>query len=201
MATYPNTGSILDSSTRTALSTMIVLMVNNEPVGAIQSLNESQGRSNKRVTELGSDLTLEVVPNETTTITLTADRIVYDGLSITESFSRGFRNLQSQRIPFDIVMIDTYTGSGNNAVITTYAGCFFSSIGRAYSSDNYVITESVGIDVATVSSTRSGGSVAESQGVGGSRQMNPQIDVVELQADSGVRRGTLDFGGLIEATF
>ena len=42
MAEYPQTGSILDSKTRTALSTQIVIMVNGEAVGAVQSFSECQ---------------------------------------------------------------------------------------------------------------------------------------------------------------
>ena len=42
MPTYPATGSILDSKTRTGLSTQVIIMVNNEPVGAVQSFQENQ---------------------------------------------------------------------------------------------------------------------------------------------------------------
>ncbi len=56
MADYPRTGSILDSGrSRTGLSTQIIVFANNEPVGAIQSFQESQSRSNKKVTEVGTD--------------------------------------------------------------------------------------------------------------------------------------------------
>lgn len=201
MATYPKTGSILDSSTRTALSTQILIMVNNEPVGAVQSFSESQNQGTKRVSEIGTDGTVEIVPNEIAKFSLTVDRIVYDGLSITEAFSRGFRNIQAQRIPFDIVVIDQYTGTDNDAVITTYEGCWFTSIQKTYSSSDFVISQNVGIDVTSIRTLRGGEAVALSQGVGGSRQMPVQIDDVELLADSGVRRGALDFPGLISAAF
>ena len=71
MATYPRTGSILDSTTRTALSTQIIIMVNNEPVGAVQSFSEKQDRSNKRISEVGTDGTIEIVPSSAAKITLT----------------------------------------------------------------------------------------------------------------------------------
>jgi hypothetical protein len=95
-------------------------MVENEPVGAIQSFNESQTRSVKAISEIGTDGIIELVPSGPTTVKLTINRMYFDGLSLPEAFSRGFRNLQSQRISFDIVVIDQFTGTGNDAIITTY---------------------------------------------------------------------------------
>lgn len=201
MATYPKTGSILDSTTRTALSTQILVLVNNEPVGAIQSFSESQSRSVKRVVELGTDGTIEAVPESAVKITVKAQRIVFDGLSITEAFLRGFRNIQAQRIPFDIVVIDQYTGTDNDAVITTYQNCWFTSLSKSYSADNFIISEDVDIEVENIRTIRGGEAVALSQGTGGGRQVPVQIDSVELSADSGGRRGALDFPGLISAAF
>lgn len=202
MPTYPATGSILDSTTRTALSTQIIIMVNNEPVGAVQSFGEDQSRTNKRIAEVGTDGTIEIVPQSPTNITLTVNRVAFDGLSITEAFSRGFRNLQAQRIPFDIVVIDQFTGSGDDAIITTYHNCWFNKVGRSYSSDDYIITEDCGVDVEFVSTIRGGDAVVLSQGAGGGRQLSgTQFDDVEGQADSGTRRGALDFPGLISAAF
>ena len=112
MADYPNTNSLFDSvnvagaKTRTGLSTQIVIYVNNEPVGAIQSFAETQSRSNKPITEVGTDGVIELVPQGPAKFSLTVGRIVFDGLSLPESFSRGFKNIHSQRIPFDIVVID-----------------------------------------------------------------------------------------------
>lgn len=202
MATYPNTGSILDSTVHTALSTQIIILVNNEPVGAVQSFGENQSRSNFRVKEVGTDGTIEIVPQTAAELTLNVDRIVYDGLSITEAFARGFRNIQAQRIPFDIVVIDQFSGTGDDAVITTYHGCWFNSISKTYNVDNYVITENCGIDVEFISTIRGGDAIALSQGVGGGRQnAGIQVDSVELDADTGLRRGSLDAAGLISAAF
>jgi hypothetical protein len=201
MATYPKTGSILDSTTRTALSTQILVLVNNEPVGAIQTFAETQTRNIKRIVELGTDGTIEAVPERSTEITLRVNRIIFDGLSVTEAFSRGFRNLQAQRIPFDIVVIDQYTGTDNDAVITTYKNCWFNNLSKTYSAEGFTIAEDADITVETIMTMRGGEAVALSQGTGGSRQMPLQVDDVELQADSGVRRGSLDFPGLISAAF
>lgn len=201
MATYPKTGSILDGTTRTALSTQILILVNNEPVGAVQSFAETQTRSIKKINEVGTDGIIEAVPERSTEISLRVDRIVFDGLSITQAFSRGFRNIQAQRIPFDIVVIDQYTGTDNDAVITTYQNCWFGSISKTYSAEGFVITENADITVESIRTIRGGEAVTLSQGVGGGRQVPAQVDEVELLADSGARRGSLDFPGLISAAF
>jgi hypothetical protein len=201
MPTYPKTGSILDSTTRTALSTQILILVNNEPVGAVQSFAETQTRSIKRISEVGTDGFIEAVPERPTEVSLRVTRIIFDGLSITEAFSRGFRNIQAQRIPFDIVVIDQYTGTDNDAVITTYQNCWFGSISKTYNADGFTINEDADITVESIRTIRGGEAVALSQGTGGGRQIPVQLDDVELSADSGGRRGSLDFPGLISAAF
>ncbi len=204
MASYPRTGSNLDSTTKSSLSTQIIIMVENEPVGAIQSFGETQSRNNKQVTEVGTDGTIEYVPSSATKIVLSIDRMYFDGLSLPEAFSRGFRNLQAQRISFDIVVIDQFTGTGNDAIITTYHECWFNNLSITYSSSEYTITQRASVDCTYISSIRGGEAIALSQGVGGSRQIpGAQIDSVEIAADSGTdgRRGALDFPGLISAAF
>jgi len=204
MPTYPSTGSSLDSTTKSSLSTQIIIMVNNEPVGAVQSFQESQSRSNKQIQEVGTDGIIEIVPNTAAKVTLTINRIYFDGLSLPEAFSRGFRNLQAQRISFDIVVIDQFTGTGNDAIITTYHDCWFNNLSITYSATDYVIAQNANVDVTYISSIRGGEAIALSQGVGGARQIaGVQIDSVESAADSGAggRRGALDFHGLISAAY
>jgi hypothetical protein len=210
MASYPNTGTLFDSATvegaktRTALSTQIVITVNGEPVGAVQRFNESQRKATAKIKEVGTDGIIEIVPSGATDVSLTVNRMVFDGLSLPEAFSRGFRNIQAQRIPFDIVVIDRFTGTGNDAVVTTYHNCWFESLSKNYSVDNYTIAEDATIAVEYMSTERAGEAVGLSQGVNGTREIpNRQIDSVELAADSGRsgRRGSLDFPGLISAAY
>lgn len=204
MASYPRTGSNLDSTTKSSLSTQIIIMVENEPVGAIQSFQETQSRSNKPITEVGTDGVIELVPQGATKVSLQIQRMYFDGLSLPESFSRGFRNIHSQRIPFDIVVIDQFTGTGNDAIITTYHNCWFNNLSITYSASDYTIAQSAGVDCEYISTIRGGEAVALSQGVGGGRQIpGVQLDVAELGADSGAngRRGSLDYPGLISAAY
>ena len=209
MADYPNTSTIFDKAgvtggtTRAGLSTQIVVYVNGEPVGAIQSFQETQSRSNKKIAEVGTDGFVEIVPQGPATVTLSVSRIVFDGLSLPEAFSRGFKNIHSQRIPFDIVVIDKFTGS-DNAVLTTYHNCWFNNLGKSYTVSDYTITETAGIDCEYISSERAGEAVAASQGVAGSREIpGRDVDEIEQAADAGKggRRGSLDFPGLISAAY
>jgi hypothetical protein len=202
VADYPKTGSVLDERIRTGLSTQIVIMVNNEPVGAVQSFQETQNRQLKAITEVGTDGIIELVPSQAARTSLTLRRVAFDGLSITEAFARGFRNIQAQRLPFDIVVIDQFTGTEDDAVYTTYHNCFFERIGKTYGSDDYVILEDATVQVEYISSTRAGEAVTLSQGIAGGRiNAGKQEDDIELLADSGIRRGSLDFPGLISVSW
>ena len=209
MAEYPSTGSILDnedlgSKTRTGLSTQILIYVNEEPVGAVQSFTENQTKGVRRIGEVGTDGFIEIIPNIQTTIALELERVVFDGLSLPESLSRGFRNIAAQRIPFDVVVVDKFTGSGDNAVVTTYHNCWFERISKSYTATDYVIVERAGVAAQFMSTVRGGEAVSLSQGVGGAREIpDRQEDSVEQAADAGKngRRGSLDFPGLITAAF
>jgi hypothetical protein len=201
MPAYPKTGSTLDYTTRSALSTQMIIMVGNEPVGAVQSFNISQNRSLKEVTEIGTDGIIEIVPQSANKVSLKINRMYFDGISLPEAFSRGFRNLQSQRIPFDIVVIDQTTGTGDNAIIETYHNCWFESLSQNFSSDNYTIVQDASVRCEYISTIRGGEAVSLSQGAGGSRQVPVQLDAVELAADSGNTRGSLDYPGLISAAY
>ena len=90
--------------------------------------------------------------------------------------------------------------------MTTYHNCFFASLGKSYTVSDYTITENASVQAEFMSSTRGGvdKAVADSQGVGGSREISGrQIDPqgVEQSADVGTRRGSLDYSGLITAAF
>ena len=205
-SSYPFTGTNLDKNkTRTGLSTQIVIYVNGEPVGAIQSFQLTQQRSMKRISEVGTDGVIEIVPSAPTSITLSVQRIVFDGLSITEAFSRSYVNVAAQRIPFDIVVIDRFFGdSKEEHVVTSFHNCWFNNIGKTYNTSDYVITESASLDAEYMSTERNGLPVSLSQGLNGAREIpNRDIDAsgAEFAADRGKTRGSLDFPGIISAAY
>jgi len=73
-----------------------------------------------------------------------------------------------------------------------------------YQSSDYTIAQSANVDCEYISTIRGGEAIALSQGTGGGRQIpGVQLDVAELGADSGSngRRGSLDYPGLISATY
>ncbi len=205
MPTLPYTETTLDSKTRTGLSTQVLIYVNNEPVGAIQSFQITQNRPTKSVQEVGTDGIIEIVPSGATTYAISVNRVVFDGLSLPEAMSRSWVNIASQRIPFDIVIFDRFLGSEDQeVVVTTLHNCWFKSIGKQFQASDYVIAENASLECEFISSTRNGDAVAETQGQHDSRVIGSrQVDNsgAEQQADTGKTRGAMDFPGIIQAAY
>jgi len=178
-------------------------------VGAVQELTESQNRGLARIVEIGTDGVIEIIPNKATEFELTLNRVVFDGLSLPEAFGRGFRNIQSQRFPFNLQVIDINAGvvdaaggvNKNSTVVTTYHNCWFNRTSTPIKADNYIIIQQATVWVEFISSTRAGAAVAASQGAGGGRSiLTPgTLDPIESQSDSGRRLGSLDAAGILLA--
>lgn len=194
---YPITGSTLNSKISTGLSTQIIIKCGTETVGAIQSLSAKQNRPLERVKELGLDGTLEIVPRSLTEVTLDVKRVVFDQLSLSEAFARGFINIKSQRIPFEILVIDRTAGDDSLAVINNYINCWFTSMNVDYNADNYIIMQNASLWAEDVSTTRNSENAAQ----GGARGINYQKEERERDTDKGKYRGTMDASGIINAAF
>ncbi len=200
MASYPNTGSTLTSSISTGLSTQIIIKVANNVVGAVQSLSISQTRPLYRGGEIGLDGTLEIVPNNRTETSLSITRIVFDRLRLPEAFARGFISIKSQRIPFDIEIIDRTAGSDEKAVTHKFTNCWFGQYQTPYQANDYIISETATIQVEDYSVIL--GSSSQNAAQGGARNVTYQEDSVEREVDrDSNRRGTMDAPGLIDAAF
>lgn len=211
-----NTGTTLDAndgSPRTAstLSTQIIIKVGNNPVGALQSLSVTQNRGLERIKEIGTDGIIEIVPREATTYELRITRVVFDLLRMPEAFSRGFRFIAGQRMPFDIEIFDVSNADENAAlgddlasdakiVGMTYRNCWFSSYETPYQADNYVITETATIwaESAFVGSGLGSGNTPESI-----RGLESQTDNggVEGEVNTGGRLGSMSAAGLVNSIF
>ena len=216
-----NTGTQVDrggNEINSTLSTQIIIKVNNEPVGALQRLTVNQARPLARIQEIGTDGIIEIVPQGATTFELTAERIVFDQLRLPEAFSRGFRFINSQRLPFDIMVIDlggakppgaellgtgsidpSGTGAGNGYISMIYKNCWFTAYSTPYAADNYLITEtsSIWCETAYVSYPDSGP-------VSTIRKFDPQTDNkigVESAINHGGHRGAMDTSGLLNSIF
>lgn len=196
---YPTTGSTLNSKISTGLSTQIVVKVNAVTIGAIQTLTIDQTRPTRVVGEVGLDGILEIVPNAPTTYKADINRIVFDRLRLTEAFARGFINIKSQTVPFDIVIIDRTSGEDDSAIIHQLVNCWFTSYKPEFKASDYILSEQAGIVFEDIRTTL--GNSAESAVTGGARGISFQRNAREQQTDAGSYRGSLDVSDLINQTF
>ena len=198
LSDYPTTGSTLDRRIRTGLSPLLVVKVNGEAVGAIQSLNPSESRQVARVQELGTDGVIELVPNAPTTVTLQVSRLVFDNLRLPPAFRRGFAHIQAQRLPFDIDVFDRTHGLSSPNVgvqVTSYRNCYFSNYSATYQAANYQITENATIEAQYVDDL-----LPVTPGFN-ERGLSPDLNQIENLANLGYRIGSLDFPDLIDEYF
>jgi hypothetical protein len=125
-----DSGSLVVPEINSGLSTQIIIKVGNTIVGAIQTLVIRQDRDMQFVEEIGNDGIIEIHPKGSTKVTIDVTRVVFDNLRLTESFARGFINIQSQRLPFDIHIIDRSTVKGD---ATSKLGKFTQNAQRKFS--------------------------------------------------------------------
>lgn len=192
---YPSTGSTIDRRIRTGLSPLILVRVNGEAVGAIQTLNPTETRQVARVQELGTDGVIELVPNSPTNVTLQVTRLVFDNLRLPPAFRRGFAHIQAQRLPFDIDVFDRTHGlqSPNISMqITSYRNCYFANYSSSYQANNYQITENATIEAQYVEDLHPVTASVNERG------LSPDVNYIENLANTGIRLGTLDFPDLID---
>ena len=199
-----NTGTQLydaDGNNRTAthLSTNIVIVVDSNPIGAIQSLEITEERGGiKMIDEVGNDGHIDSAPNQSTNYNITCSRIRFDKLRVAEAFSRGFLHVKSQRIPFDIEIHDIFADADKgNAIITTIKNVWIQRIGYSYSAIDWVITDNMTAVAEDISSVLNSHNVAQSAASGRANEiiLNP----FEQAADIGTERGSLDAAGLLNA--
>lgn len=212
MSLYPNTGSTLvnpdgSNKTSTGLATQILITVGPNAVGAVQRLTINERRPLRAVDEVGTDGHIDLVPNQSTNITGTCERIRFDRMRISEAFSRSFVHAKAQRYPFNIVIIDNWNGNALNptdtssSIITTIHAVWIGEISWAVQADNWIITDTMNWEAKSISSTLGAGS--QPAATGGTRHIplavaSPTSDI-EIAADIGNRLGSLDASGLINA--
>lgn len=187
--TYPASGSILNSKINSGLSTQITIKVGRVTVGAIQQLVVNQNRDMHRWEEIGTDGVVEMHPKGAARIELQVTRIVFDDLRLPEAFARGFINLQAQRIPFDIQLIDRSSSTvSSNAIIHVFNNCWISAYSPTFRADNFLISENATILSEYITSNRN----AESAVYGGIRGIPYERDSIERSTDVNGQRGRLE---------
>jgi hypothetical protein len=220
MANAANTGSTLTvagsnvNKTSTGISTNIIIMVNNTAVGAIQQMTINEKRGIKMIDEVGTDGHIDSVPNSSSNITGSCQRIRFDRLRITEAFSRGFVHVQSQVYPFDIVILDKQKRDQGSQISTVIKNVWITGIDYTYNATDWVITDTMSWEAETIFSVLNNGS-SQPVAVGGERgiqhmgsgpygvvniQSGDGIVNIEQLADTGAngRRGSMDASGLID---
>lgn len=211
MALAANTGSTLTlpsgkNKTSTGLSTHIVIMVNGQVVGAIQSLQITEQRPVKQIVEVGSDGSIDSTPSASTIFTGTCTRVRYDRLRLSEAFGRAWIHVASQAYPFDIVILDKQKRDNGSQISTVIKNVWFTNLQWSVTSTEWVVSETAQFVAERVYSTLNNGSTPVAQGGEIGIKHTPSISGgngtinIEQLADtgSGGRGGSLDFGGLID---
>jgi hypothetical protein len=216
---YPLTGtplktntasSGLEQATNTAVSTNIIILVEGQAVGAVQSINYGESRTIHFVDEIGTDGHIDSVPQKAVDIQGSAKRVRFAGKRIAQAFQRGFVHVSAQRRPFDIVIVDYFQAKGivgsidnaqttPGAISTTLKNCWITRLQTAYQTNEFVITEDMDFQAETIYSRLHSDSqtvpVGTNSNVGGDK-----TDTIERSADYGARRGALDASGLMAIT-
>lgn len=211
---YPHTGSTLTDNgalgrnvTRTGVSTQIIMQVDGNAIGAVQSINIKEDRGIRMIDEVGCDGHIDSVPNKSTEISIDCKRVRFDNLRIASAFSRSFVHACAQRIPFDIVILDIFAADENDAdgfnaadnVITTIIkNVWIRSISQALSATDFVISEDMSCVAEHIYSYLGQGKNVTPAPYARQLQVIDD-DAFEQQADRGERRGALDAAGLINA--
>lgn len=220
MATAPNTGSTIAlpsgiNKTSTSISTNILITVNGTPVGAVKTLTMGESRTIAMIREIGTDGTIDSVPQRSTDYTVSCTRTRFDRLRIAEAFSRGFIHASAQAYPFDIYILDRQKRDQGNQITTVLKNCWINRLDVTYSSDDWVISETMGLNVERIfsvlgkgsSNAFSGGNpVAQGGELGikhmgaGANGLGIMYNNIEQLSDtgSGGRGGSLDASGLID---
>lgn len=189
-----------DGNNRTAthLSTNIVIKVNGNTVGAVQSLEVDESRQLKMIDEVGTDGHIDSAPQSSTSISGSCTRVRFDRMRITEAFSRPFVHVHAQRIPFDIEIQDIFHDSDpSNAIITIIKNVWIKSIRYTYSATDYVIVDTMSWEAEGIYSLQNNNNVARSVANG---RTNPIVlNQFEQEADRGAFTGSLDASGLLNA--
>jgi hypothetical protein len=219
MTNAPNTGSTEtlqngQNKTSTAISTNIIVMVNNTAVGAIQSMQISEKRSIKMIDEVGTDGHIDSVPNQSTNVTGSCQRVRFDRLRIAEAFSRGFVHVKSQVYPFDIVILDKQKAATGSQISTVIQNVWIEGIDYTYQINDWVITDTMTWQAETIYSVLNNGNASpvavggelgiQHMGAGPNGILNiisgGGVVNIEQLADTGNGgyRGALDASGLID---
>ena len=188
-----------NNRTATHLSTNIVIIVDGNPIGAIQKLDINEERpAIKMIDEVGTDGHIDSAPNGSTNYTINCDRIRFDNMRVADAFSRGFLHVKAQRIPFDIEIHDKFADADEgNAIVTTIKNVWIKKIGYSYQSNEWTITDNMSCEAEDIFTIINGNNAVQAHVNG--RANDIILNPFEQEADRGGSRGSLDAAGLLNA--
>lgn len=193
MPTYPHSGSFLIPEIHSNLSTQITIKVGATTVGAVQSLTIQQNREMHTWEEIGTDGVIEIHPKGAAKINLQVQRVVFDGLRLPEAFARGFINIQAQRIPFNIEILDRSDSvEVGDAIVHTLNNCWFKSYSPTFTAENFIVREQADIACEYITTMRNAISAVQ----GGKRGVAFDFDTIERNTDVKGIRGRFDSAGI-----
>lgn len=179
--------------TGVGLSTQIIIKVNGNPVGAIQTLSVRENRTITMVDEVGTDGHIDSAPTKSTDISGTCRRVRFNRMRVSEALGRDFLHTHAQRIPFDIEIYDTWLGDGSKSIVTVIKNVWIQNLSYDYGVDNWLVFDTMEWVAEAISSNINGGNVVT--------RATAQVNQFELDADKGSTRGTMSSPGLIDDWF
>lgn len=187
------------NKTSTAISPNILIYVGNNPVGAIQSISVTESREIKEVYELGFDGAIDSVPVGPLKVTGDIKRIRYDRMRLTEALGRAYIHPHAQRFPFDVHIIDTWNGDGDDAIVTVIKNVWLKGSSYSYSVGTWIIEDTSQYVAETIYTVLKGGPAAQGGETGRPLALQSPTSDIERQTDTGMRRGSMDSPGLLKA--
>ncbi len=189
-----------NNRTATHLSTHIILKVDNFIVGAVQTLRVTEKRSIKMIDEIGTDGHIDSAPVKSTDISVSCNRLRFDGSRMLQAFGRPFIHVHSQRIPFDLEIHDFFASADTgNAIITTIKNCWINQINYSYTANEWTIAEDMDVDAESISSVIASTNGNVVTGVANNQEGSIVLNQFEQEADRGKYRGAIDAPGLLNA--
>lgn len=189
-----------NNRTATHLSTHIIIKVDNYIVGAVQTLSVTESRPIKMVDEIGTDGHIDSSPTKSADISVSCNRLRFDGSRVLQAFGRPYIHVKSQRIPFDIEIHDFFASADTgNAIITTIKNCWVKQVRYDYNSSDWQIAESMEIDAEDISSVIASTNGNVVTGVANNQEGTILLNQFEQEADRGKYRGAIDAPGLLNA--
>lgn len=114
----------------------VLTAVQNAPIGAVESFEETNTRNADIRFEMNADapgVVLEAFPNQVSARTISMNRVVLYSSDVTETFVIGGGDIVQQFKPFALVKVEVAPEGANQPTrITVYRGCWLTTNPKSY---------------------------------------------------------------------